>query len=234
MRVLAINSSPRAQDSCTDKILIPLLAGMKKAGASIETVYLGKLKINHCKGCFNCWTKTPGKCIHKDDMPSVLQKYIEADFLILATPLYYFNVSGLMKNFLDRTLPLAKIDMKEGKSGLTEHFGRYKTNLNKILLVSPCGYPEFDHFVHLVSYVKFLAGNFGCEYIGEILRPAAEMLRIDECQPMFKSYYANLKVAGEQLITKGKISKKIRDELHKLFIQPKEYRKLVNVGFAKK
>ncbi len=167
-------------------------------------------------------------------MPSLLQKYIEADFLILATPLYYFNVSGLMKNFLDRTLPLAKAEMKEGKSGLTEHLGRYKTNLNKILLVSPCGFPEFAHFARLVSYIKHLANEFGCEYVGEILRPAAEMLLIDNCQPMFESYYENLKTAGEQLITKGKIGKKVHDELHKLFIQSKQLRKLANSDFAKK
>jgi len=63
MKVLAINGSPRGEKSSTIHILNPLLEGMRKAGAETEVVHLCKLKIQHCLGCYVCWTKTPGKCV---------------------------------------------------------------------------------------------------------------------------------------------------------------------------
>jgi multimeric flavodoxin WrbA len=107
MKILAINGSPRGRRSNTDRILQPFLEGAREAGAETETVYLKDLKINHCLGCFTCWTKTPGVCVHKDDMAALFPKVRQADVVVYATPLYVFTVSGLMKDFMDRLLPLA-------------------------------------------------------------------------------------------------------------------------------
>lgn len=235
MKVIAINSSPNAQHGCTAKMLEHILAGMQAAGATTETFHLGKLKINPCLGCLNCWTKTPGKCVHNDDMENILQKYLTADFVILATPLYVFNVSGMMKNYLDRNIPLAMPFMESSKSKVTGHPSRYQTTKKKILLVSPCGFPEFEHFAPLVSYIKFLANKteFEWEYVGEILRPAAGMIfNHPKFQDKFVTYCADLNVAGKQLITDGKIAPELNTKLQQLLIQPEEFRKLANEYFA--
>ncbi len=106
MRVVAINGSPRGRDGNTERILEPFLEGTRDAGAEVETIYLKDKKINHCLGCFSCWVKTPGVCVHHDDMPEILEKVIAADMLVYATPLYCYSVTGMMKDFLDRNIPL--------------------------------------------------------------------------------------------------------------------------------
>src|SRR5208337_823330 len=122
INVMAINGSSRKENSSTYHILNPLLEGMRAAGATTEVVHLGHLKIKPCLGCFLCWVKTPGKCVQRDDMADVFERFVQADLLVFGTPLYHFNVSGLMKNFIDRSLPCAEPWLVEdpdhpGKSG---------------------------------------------------------------------------------------------------------------------
>jgi len=69
MKVFALNASPRkAGQSKTEMMLRYLTAGMTEAGAQVDVVNLREKKIRNCIGCYTCWTKTPGRCIHKDDM----------------------------------------------------------------------------------------------------------------------------------------------------------------------
>jgi len=211
MHVMAINGSPRKEKSNTYRILGSLLEGMGAAGATTEVVHLGHLQINPCLGCFLCWVKTPGKCVQKDDMAEVLEKFVRADLLIFGTPLYKFNVSGLMKNFIDRTLPALEPWIVEDphNPGRSSHPKRYPRD-QAILLVSPCGFPEFDHFTPLVQYFQFYAQSAGWQYLGEILRPAAESLSQEQDQEMFVWYYNLLRQAGEQLIRQGQISPEVQ------------------------
>ena len=68
MKVMALNSSPRGDgQSKTGIMLNSLIEGMREAGAEVEVVSLSKKTIKPCAGCFSCWTKTPGKCIHKGE-----------------------------------------------------------------------------------------------------------------------------------------------------------------------
>jgi multimeric flavodoxin WrbA len=96
VRILAINGSPRGARGNTARIIEPFLEGAREAGAEAEVITLRDKDINHCLGCFNCWIKTPGVCVHKDDMPNLLEKIVAADVLVFGTPLYIFTFSGLM------------------------------------------------------------------------------------------------------------------------------------------
>jgi len=214
MKVLAINGSPHNENGCTTKILKPLLAGMEEVGAQTEIIYLGKAQIHHCIGCMSCWTKTPGECVFKDDMDALLQKYIAADLYIFATPLYVFNVSGLMKNFMDRTIPLARMTRLENK---------------KLLLVSPAGFPQLECFEPLVYFVRYTAKfeNFSKDnYLGEILRPSAGLLDQDFFQDKADAYYKNLKLAGKQLIETNKIDDDLHKKLHEQWMTVEEHCKV--------
>ncbi len=84
MKVLALNSSPRKEgQSKTELMLKHLVNGMQEAGAAVETVHLRNKTIRNCAGCFTCWTKTPGICIHKDDMTKELfPRWLKADLVI--------------------------------------------------------------------------------------------------------------------------------------------------------
>ncbi|MEM3145872.1 MAG: flavodoxin family protein, partial [Thermoproteota archaeon] len=160
MKVLAINGSPRGENGNTDRILQAFLQGAREAGAEIETIYLRNLKINPCLGCFTCWTKTPGVCVHNDDMVQILPKIRRADIVVYATPLYVFTVSGLMKNFMDRLIP--NVDphiVKRGKHFI--HPPRYSNGprVQKIVLISNCGFPEPHHFSALIETFKRFTDN---------------------------------------------------------------------------
>ncbi|OGT07501.1 MAG: hypothetical protein A2X78_00450 [Gammaproteobacteria bacterium GWE2_37_16] len=234
MNILAINGSPHGNLGNTDLILQPLLRGMESTGAKTETIYLNKINIKHCIGCFNCWFKTPGKCIHHDDMAPLLEKKRSADLIIYATPLYVFSTTGLMKVFLDRGIPNLMPFFEENSDGskLTKHPERYpRTAPQKMLLVSSCGFPEEKHFAPLIQTFKHAAEENGTEYIGEILKPAAWLLKEEDMCEKANAYYADLYTAGKYLITQGKIDAELLKKLHQSWLSDHEIRAMVNKEF---
>ncbi|MBU2552746.1 MAG: flavodoxin family protein [Proteobacteria bacterium] len=178
-KALVIQGSPRGRKGWTDHCLDKYLEGLTGAGVESEVVYLNKLNIGHCLGCFHCWTKTPGQCMQKDDMPPLLEKLISADLWVYAVPLYFFSVTGLFKDFLDRTVPLAEPFLIEGENGLTSHPARYKGNV-RLVIISVCGFPETDHFGALLDMLRRPYRNM---IVGELLRPAAEAIVAREFFP---------------------------------------------------
>ena len=119
MHILALNSSPRDHEtSKTELVLQKFLEGAKRAGASTETLYLRNYKINHCLGCYGCWVQTPGRCVQKDDMTEVLfDKYLQADLVVLASPIYHATMNARMKLFVERTLPMMDPLAEMGEAG---------------------------------------------------------------------------------------------------------------------
>ena len=94
---------------------------------------LRKKKINKCIGCYTCWTKSPGVCVHKDDMTAELfPKWVEADLAVYATPLYYFTLNAVMKAFMERTLPVLEpfLHRVEGKSFHPMRYGLIRRELS--------------------------------------------------------------------------------------------------------
>ena len=82
MKIFAVNGSPNMKKGMTHILLEIFLEGAREAGAEVKTVFLQKKKINYCLGCFNCWVKTPGVCVHKDDMPELAEEIdIDTDFI---------------------------------------------------------------------------------------------------------------------------------------------------------
>ncbi len=105
MKILAINGSHSGKRGYTHFLIEKIFSGAKNAGADCEEITLSELKINICKACGVCNTeKHLLKCIFdgKDDVAMIFDKMREADIIVYATPIYVFNMSGLMKVFLDR------------------------------------------------------------------------------------------------------------------------------------
>ena len=86
MKVTVFNGSPRGRNSNTHRIVEPLLEGAREAGAETEEVFLVERDIKHCRGCFGCWGKTPGKCVINDEMPGLMDLFLESDCAGLGTP----------------------------------------------------------------------------------------------------------------------------------------------------
>jgi multimeric flavodoxin WrbA/putative sterol carrier protein len=208
MKILALNSSPRGDgESKTELMLNSLVEGMRSAGAEVEVVDLRKKKVNNCAGCFSCWTKTPGICIHKDDMTQELfPKWLESDLVVYASPLYHFTVNAEMKTFIERTLPVLEPFFLQ-HNGRTHHPLRDKHP--KIVVLSVAGLPDEKVFDPLSHWVNFIYGGSRLEdkvLTAEIYRPMAEALTT----PYFKDIAVDIldatRQAGREIITSGKVS----------------------------
>ena len=103
MRVLVLNGSPKGDKSNTYRLTSAFLDGLRQTQpVEAETIEVGKLHLLPCRGCFACWSKTPGKCVLQDDMAGVIGKILAADVLIWSFPLYYFSIPGQLKLLIDR------------------------------------------------------------------------------------------------------------------------------------
>jgi len=151
MKVLAFNCSPNMEKSNTALILNPFLEGMKEEGAEVELFYVRRLKINPCLGEFSCWFKTPGECIHDDDMKILYPKIKEADIIVFGTPVYVDGMPGPMKNLIDRLIPLLQpyIEIRDGHCRHPRREGQKRA---KLVLVANCGFWEMDNFNPLVIH----------------------------------------------------------------------------------
>ncbi len=106
--LLAFVGSARAGGN-TDVLVDEVLRGAAAAGASAVKVRLIDLDMAPCLGCMTC---TAGSCRqHDDDVGPLLERMVAAQGLLFATPVYFWNVSGLMKTLWDRMLPLAGLDL---------------------------------------------------------------------------------------------------------------------------
>ena len=101
-KVLIISGSPRKNGN-SELLCEQFKKGAEEAGNQVEKVFLRQLTINPCVACYGCReTKT---CIQRDDMKELLDKMVEADVLVLATPVYFYSMDGQLKTMIDRTLP---------------------------------------------------------------------------------------------------------------------------------
>ncbi len=204
MKILALNSSPRGGgESKTELMLAHLVKGMQEAGAQVDVVHLRKKRVENCIGCFTCWTKTPGVCVHKDDMSNELfSKWLASHLVIYATPLYNYTVNATMKAFMERTLPFLQpfIEQKEGRA---THPLRHQPP--KAVFLSVAGFPEEDIFNLLSSWVNFVYGRHGL-LVAEIYRPAAEMMAGIGFEEKREDILEATAHAGRELVESMKIS----------------------------
>lgn len=100
--ILILSGSPRKGGN-TDILCDEFMRGAIEGGHRVEKVVLSEKKIAYCTGCYFCRTSN-GICAIKDDMQELLAKIIEADVLVLATPVYFYSVSAQLKTVIDRTV----------------------------------------------------------------------------------------------------------------------------------
>lgn len=104
--VLGLNGSPH-KNGTTAKLLNLVLDGAKKSGATTEIIHLYDFNIKPAPGNYSRDPKTEIiSKMPKDDMQKLYPKIIKAAGLVFATPNYWANMSGVMKNFIDRLTPL--------------------------------------------------------------------------------------------------------------------------------
>lgn len=221
MRIIVLNGSPRGARSNTHTIVKPFLEGAQEAGAETENVFLVEKNIRHCRGCYVCWVKTPGRCIIEDDVADLIASMASADVIVLATPLYVDNVSGIMKQFLDRLIPSADPHFYKDENGESKHVLRDGMIGNKkFVVISNCGFPEVSQFQVLRLYFRRVMRNMGGELAGEIYRTQGELfpLRMPGISSILDGYLEQVHQAGRELVETGAISEATSAQLEQPLI----------------
>ncbi|WP_418990681.1 flavodoxin family protein [Alistipes sp.] len=99
-KVLILSSSPRRGGN-SDRLCDEFLRGAQQAGHRAEKVFLADLTLNYCTGCGACSERGLG-CPERDDAAGIVERMIDADVIVLATPVYFYTLCARMKTLLDR------------------------------------------------------------------------------------------------------------------------------------
>lgn len=152
-RILILNGSPRKNGN-TSALIREFTKGAEESGNKVTTFFLDSMNINGCKGCFCGGKNSDSPCVQKDDMDKIYPIYKEADIVVLASPLYYWNFSGQIRMAFDRLFAVAECDPN------------YRNpEKDAVLLMSAEGF-GFDD---AVSYYKSLIKHLHWNDIGQVL-----------------------------------------------------------------
>ena len=154
IHVLGINGSPR-QGGNSEWALRELLAECEKLNAQTEALLLSTSNIQMCAGCLTC--EDQGTCPLNDDMKKINERLSKADVLVFSSPAYFDNVSGLMKNFMDRTNPI--VEKLKGKKAA-------------IIIV---GQTEETSWVKAAQAIETYCSIVGIDVIGQVFGKARKM-----------------------------------------------------------
>ncbi len=102
MKILVLNGSPR-KNGVTSAMIKAFLEGAESNGHEISVIQVGNKKIAGCMACEYCHTRGEGHCIQKDEMQEVYDALEDAEMIIVASPIYYHNMTGQMQCVINRT-----------------------------------------------------------------------------------------------------------------------------------
>lgn len=101
-KVLVLSASPHKNGN-SDMLCDEFIKGAKQSGNDVEKIRVAAKNIAACLGCYYC-RNHDGNCIHKDDMKEIMDKIIEADVIVMASPVYFYSINAQLKALIDRTV----------------------------------------------------------------------------------------------------------------------------------
>ncbi len=163
MRVLGIMGSPRIKGN-TDLLLDEALKGAQSQGAEIEKLVVDKLKIAPCREYYGCLRD--GNCAMRDDMDSIYPKLLEADGVIIASPIFFYGLTSQVKALIDRcqALWIRRHILKQNMPDSSRR-GAF------IAVGATRGKRLFDGSI---LTVKYFFQAIGVTYVGELLIPGVD------------------------------------------------------------
>lgn len=203
MNVVCINGSPKGKNSNTAIMLESIVEPFMKE--TCITLTLGDLLINNCTGCYICWTKSPGICVIEDDMKSALEIVRTADILIFGSPLYFNNISGTLKNFIDRLTALG------GNPHQAKNENRQKV---KVIMMSNCGFPMREQFDVVSLWIKHFTNMLNGELVGEFYTTSGKILTSGSIEDQEKAnkYKKYLHLCGKSIYENGSLTKELMEK----------------------
>lgn len=140
-KILVLTSSARVKGN-TDLLAEEFIRGAQESGNEVEKIQLSRASIKGCLGCDGC-RRNVGVCVQKDDAIDIMQKMLDADVVVFASPVYFYNVNAQMKLLWDRT------------------YSQMQTWKNKtVYLLTAGGAPDEKYFEPIINAVKKYIGCF--------------------------------------------------------------------------
>ncbi|MBY0758048.1 flavodoxin family protein [Sellimonas caecigallum] len=158
-KIVILNGSPRKKGN-TSALIKAFTEGAESAGNAVKEFFLDSMNIHGCKGCFGGHSNQECPCVQKDDMSKIYPSVRDCDVIVLASPLYYWNMSGQLRTTVDRLFAL-----EEGDGNLLRGHNR-----SSALLMAAEGNDFRDvllYYDHLMEHLKWknlghvLAGGNG-------------------------------------------------------------------------
>lgn len=136
MKILVFNGSPKKERSDTMHITRAFLGGMNEAvPQEVQSINVADMNIEFCRGCFAC-KYNGGRCAIDDDMREILEQMLASGLLLFSFPLYCYGMPAMLKNIIERTLPLSSMAMAE-MNGRYVHVGQRDYSHLRYLMI--CG-----------------------------------------------------------------------------------------------
>ncbi len=226
MRVLVLNGSPKGGRSNTLNITKAFLSGFP-ADTETEILDLSALEIKPCIGCFSCWSKTPGKCVIKDDMALISEKIIAADVIIESFPLYFFGMPSKLKAMTDRCLPFMLpymgnlVDNSDGGAKSFHELRNESMHDKRLVVISTCGYVDAKPmYPALLKQLDLICGE---GHYTSILCPEGELFIAEKAQRQREGYLADIKKAGAEFAQNLTLSDKTKERISKPILSPQGF-----------
>ena len=158
-KIVILNGSPRKKGN-TSALVQAFTRGAESSGHTVTEFFLSGMDIHGCKGCFGGHSSRECPCVQRDDMDKIYPAVRDSDVVVLASPLYYWNMSGQLRTAVDRLFAL-----EEGGGNLLRGQGRASA-----LLMAAEGHgfedvlPYYDHLMEHLRWKNLghvLAGGNG-------------------------------------------------------------------------
>ena len=147
MKVAAFNGSPHANGN-TYLALRTVADVLESNGIEVELIHIGDKAVRGCMGCNACAKNRDQRCVLPDDgVNEWVQKMIQADGILLGSPVHYSNLTGVMKCFLDRAAYVA------GNSG---GLLRHKVGAAITAVRRTGGMPTVDAMNRYITYSEMI------------------------------------------------------------------------------
>jgi multimeric flavodoxin WrbA len=170
--VLGIFGSPRRGGN-TDLLLEKALEGAADAGALVEGIHVCDFKIVPCRECLACFKD--GNCVIADDMQAIYPRLLKADVVILASPIFFYGITGWAKSMVDRCQALW------ARKYVLHDPSLQADRKKKGFFISVGGTKGERMFEGAILTVRYFFDAFNAEYTGELL-----FRHIDACGDILK------------------------------------------------
>ena len=224
MKILVFNGSPKKEESDTLHITRAFLEGMEQTEPQeIRTIHVIDRHIEFCSGCLACM-RNGGVCHHKDDMRVILEQILASDLLLFSFPLYCYGMPAMLKNLLDRTLPLSSMAMQK-VGDRYEHVGQADFSHLNYLMICGCGFPNSAHnFEPAVAQFRLMFRGDSTV----ITVPESPMFNAPEAAVVTVPRLELVREAGRQYARNGRIDAELLSQIGSPMIPEETYAKIVN------